>query len=231
MIIEALQKLTLLDYPQKMAATVFTYGCNFRCPFCHNSLLVTQPPRENTTAEDVLSFLSKRKGILEGVCITGGEPLCQEDIEDFLREIKAMGFSVKLDTNGSFPQKLKNLVIKQLVDYVAVDIKNSPQKYALTIGKTAFDLSAVNETVDFLKSGAVPYEFRTTVTKNFHTLDDLMEIADWISGCDSYYLQQFVDSGSLIDSEVTGYSDEELCEMYKKLKRRLPCTQLRGVSL
>ena len=227
--IEALQKLTLLDYPQKMACTIFTHGCNFRCPFCHNALLVTSPQQEFIDEEEILKFLRSRQGILEGVCITGGEPLMQEGIEDFMRKIKEMGFLVKLDTNGSFPAKLKSLCKQGLVDFVAMDIKNSQQKYAITAGKKLFDLSAVMESVDFLISGNVPYEFRTTVTRDYHTLEDLLDIAKWISGCDAYYLQQFVDSGNLIDSATTGYSNEELSAMYKAVKKRLPCTQLRGI--
>ena len=228
--IEAIQKLTLLDFPQKMASTIFTHGCNFRCPFCHNAGLVTEASMATTSEEEVLRFLKSRQGILEGVCITGGEPLLQEDIEEFIKAIKDMGFLVKLDTNGSFPEKLKTLCKKGLVDYVAMDIKNSKQKYAVTVGKKLFDLSAVSESVDFLKKRTVPYEFRTTVTKDFHTMEDLKDIAKWLSGCDAYYLQQFVDSGNLIDNAVTGHSDEDLKAMYKELKKILPCTQLRGIK-
>lgn len=228
--IEALQKLTLLDYPQKMACTIFTHGCNFRCPFCHNAGLVLDTQQTQITEEEIFKFLKSRQGILEGVCITGGEPLLQEGIEDFIKTIKDMGYLVKLDTNGSYPEKLKALCKKGLIDYVAMDIKNSKQKYAVTVGKKLFDLTSVSESVDFLKKGNVPYEFRTTVTKDFHTKDDLLDIAKWLSGCDAYYLQQFVDSGNLIDNAVTGHSDDELKLMYKELKRILPCTQLRGVK-
>ena len=227
--LSGMQKLTLLDFPGKMACTLFTPGCNFLCPFCHNSSLVTDIDEHFIKAEEVLRFLSTRQGILEGVCITGGEPLLQKDIEDFMREIKDMDFLVKLDTNGSFPHKLAGIIEGGLVDYVAMDIKNSPELYAETIGKTAFDLSSVNESLELLKEGRVPYEFRTTVTKNFHNLKSLLEIADWISGCDSYYLQQFVNSGQLIDETITGYTDEELKALYREVKRKLPCTQLRGV--
>ncbi len=227
--IEALQKLTLLDYPSKMAATVFTYGCNLRCPFCHNASLVTEESAGGISSDDVLDFLAKRKGMLEGVCVTGGEPLLQPDIEDFLRAIKEMGFSVKLDTNGTFPKKLKDLVRKNLVDYVAMDIKNCRDKYALTSGKLAMNLSAIDESVSFLLSGEIEAEFRTTVVKNFHTLEDLLKIAQWISGCDRYFLQQFVDSGNLIDESLKGYSDDELRAIFKQVKRNLPVTKLRGV--
>lgn len=228
--IEAIQKLTLLDYPQKMACTIFTHGCNFRCPFCHNALLVTRGQQANISEEEVLEFLGSRQGILEGVCITGGEPLMQQGIEDFMRKIKDMGFLIKLDTNGSFPARLKSLCNMGLVDYVAMDIKNSQKKYSLTVGKTAFDLSSVTESVNFLIKGNIPYEFRTTVTRDFHTVEDLLDIAKWLSGCDAYYLQQFVDSGNLIDNTITGYSDEELRSMHREVKRHLPCTQLRGVK-
>ncbi len=228
--IEAIQKLTLLDYPQKMACTIFTYGCNFRCPFCHNALLVTEGQQGGISEEEVLKFLKSRQGILEGVCITGGEPLLQDGLEDFMRKIKDMGFLIKLDTNGSFPARLKSLCAKGLVDYVAMDIKNSQRKYSLTVGKTAFDLSSVTESVDFLLGGSVPYEFRTTVTRDFHTPEDLLDIAKWLSGCDAYFLQQFVSSGNLIDNTITGYSDDELRSIYRQVKRHLPCTQLRGVK-
>lgn len=227
--IEAMQKLTLLDFPGKMAATIFTYGCNFRCPFCHNAGLVTEDSETSLTEEEVLRFLSTRKGILDGVCITGGEPLLQPDIEEFMRKIKDMGFLIKLDTNGSFPKKLKDLVSKGLVDYVAMDVKNSKEKYALTCGKTVFDLSKIIESVDFLKEGNVPYEFRTTVTKTLHTFDDLKSIAKWLSGCDALYLQQFVDSGNLIDSQTEGYENDELKSMYKEIKKSFPATHLRGI--
>ncbi len=228
--IEAIQKLTLLDFPQKMACTIFTHGCNFRCPFCHNAGLVLDAQQASISEDEVLAFLKSRQGILEGVCITGGEPLLQEDIEDFIRKIKDMGYLVKLDTNGSFPERLRSLCKKGLVDYVAMDIKNSQKKYAQTVGKNLFDLSAVTKSVDFLKEGTVPYEFRTTVTKDFHTMEDLMDIAKWLSGCDAYFLQQFVDSGNLIDNSTTGHSDEDLKAMYKELRKHLPCTKLRGVK-
>jgi len=228
--IEALQKLTLLDYPGKMAATVFTYGCNLRCPFCHNALLVTEESDGGISADEVLSFLAKRKGMLEGVCVTGGEPLLQPDIEDFLKALKDMGYSVKLDTNGTFPKKLKDLVRKGLVDYVAMDIKNCREKYALTSGKPMVDLSAIDESIKFLLSGEVEAEFRTTVVKNFHTEEDLLKITDWISGADRYFLQQFVDSGNLIDQSLEGHSDQDLTAIYKQVKRKLPVTKLRGIS-
>lgn len=227
--IEALQKLTLLDYPGKMAATIFTYGCNLRCPFCHNALLVTENSMGGISDTEVLQFLKKRTGMLEGVCITGGEPLLQPDIEDFIREVKSMGYLVKLDTNGTFPNKLISLADKKLIDYVAMDIKNCRDKYAFTSGKTALDLSAIDESIRFLLSGEVESEFRTTVVKEYHSVEDLIKLTGWISGCNKYFLQQFVDSGNLINQSVTGYSDDELKEIYRQVKRYLPVTKLRGI--
>ena len=228
--IRGLQKTTLLDYPGHVASTIFTAGCNFRCSFCHNGELVLDPGSlEPISEEEVLAHLNKRKTVLDGVCISGGEPTLDPDLISFLAKVRETGLSIKLDTNGYRPEILRKVIDEGLVDYVAMDIKNSPELYAETIGKTAFDLSSVNESLELLKEGRVPYEFRTTVTKNFHNLKSLLEIADWISGCDSYYLQQFVNSGQLIDETITGYTDEELKALYREVKRKLPCTQLRGV--
>lgn len=228
--IKGLQKLTLLDYPGKVACTVFTGGCNFRCPFCHNASLVLDPASAGAIAPDAFfSFLKKRVGILDGVCITGGEPLIHEDIDSFIAEIKALGYSVKLDTNGSFPDRLKSLVERKLVDYVAMDIKNSKAKYAETIGLSSFDLSKIEESVRFLLSGAIPYEFRTTVTREFHTAESLVEAAKWIIGCDRYFLQSFVNSGDLIDGGLTGYTKAEMEALADAVHPILPAVALRGV--
>ena len=172
-----LQKLTLLDDPEHTACTVFTAGCNLRCPFCHNSELVLPertPP--HLSEEEFFSFLSKRQGILEGVCVTGGEPLLQPDIAPFLERIKSLGFAVKLDTNGCFPGRLRQLVEAGLVDYVAMDVKNCRERYGETVGIPAFDTAGVEESVAFLLSGAVDYEFRTTVTAQHHDKDALLNI-------------------------------------------------------
>ena len=228
--IQGLQKLTLLDFPEKMACTVFTAGCNFRCPFCHNASLVTHiPEKADVDEERFFSFLKKRRGILDGVCVTGGEPLLQADIEGFIRKIKELGYLVKLDTNGSFPEKLKDLVNKGLVDYVAMDIKNSIEAYGLTIGMDTRYSAAIQESVEFLKEGHVDYEFRTTVTKNFHTEAEFEAIGKWIQGAKRYYLQAFVDSGDLIESNIEGVSKEEMEKFLKKVKEYIPCAELRGV--
>ena len=192
-----LQKLTLLDYPTKIACTVFLHGCNFRCPFCHNASLVTGKPYEEISMENFFSFLNKRKGILDGVCVTGGEPLVNKEINEFLNEIKKRGFLVKLDTNGSFPSKLKDAVKNGLVDYVAMDIKNCPERYDLSAGiKT--DLNKINESIEFLKSGIIDYEFRTTVYKDAFDEYSMKKIGEWIKGAKKYFLQKFVNSGNVL---------------------------------
>ena len=213
--IHGFQKMTLLDYPGKVACTIFTAGCNLRCPFCHNAFLVTQISNEREISKDeILEYISKRKKILDGVCITGGEPLENSDIFDFLAQIKKEGFLVKLDTNGTFPQRLKKAVEEKLIDYVAMDIKNCDEKYGETVGIADFDTAAVNESIDFLLKGAIDYEFRTTVVREFHTEEDIASIAKRISGAKRYFLQGFVDSGNLIGKELHGYTEEEM----KKLK-------------
>ena len=222
--------MTLLDFPGKVACTVFTGGCNFRCPFCHNALLVTKLPEKPDYSEDeILSFLEKRTGLLDGVAITGGEPLLNPDIADFIRKIRDMGYAVKLDTNGSSPERLKAIVGEGLVDYVAMDIKNRREKYAETVGLKNLDLSKIEESVEFLKSGAVDYEFRTTVVKQFHTVEDIRAAAEWISGAKRYFLQNFVDSGELICEEVCGVDKETMLKMKSAAADFVPQTEIRGI--
>ena len=228
--IDGLQKMTLLDFPGKVACTVFTGGCNFRCPFCHNALLVTKLPEKPDYSEDeILSFLEKRTGLLDGVAITGGEPLLNPDIADFIRKIRSMGYAVKLDTNGSFPERLKAIVGEGLVDYVAMDIKNRKEKYAETIGLKNLDLSKIEESVEFLKTGAVDYEFRTTVVEQFHTVEDIRAAAEWISGAKRYFLQNFVDSGELICEKVSGVDKETMLKMKSAAADFVPQTEIRGI--
>lgn len=233
MLISGLQKLTLLDYPGRVACTVFTGGCNFRCPFCHNASLVI--PEELRAAgggvEAVLAFLKKRQGLLDGVAVTGGEPLLQADIADFLRRVKDLGYSVKLDTNGSFPERLRALVEESLVDRVAMDIKNSPALYAKTAGLSTLDIAPIERSKDYLLSGAVEYEFRTTVVRGLHTAESLVDAAHWIEGAAEYYLQQFQDSGELIESEGLGaFSDDEMRALADAIRPIIPAVQLRGVG-
>ena len=231
MFVAGLQKLTLLDYPGKVACTVFTAGCNFRCPFCHNAPLVL-PERmgQDVTEEDVLAFLGKRVGILDGVAITGGEPLLHKEMAGFLQKIKEMGYSVKLDTNGSFPNHLKELVKAGLVDRVAMDIKNAPELYGATVGIEGFDISGVEESKNFLLEGSIDYEFRTTVVKGLHTKESLTEAAEWIAGAKEYYLQQFKDSGDVIAIDGLGaYDENEMHALADAVAEFVPSVKVRGV--
>ena len=228
--IDGLQKMTLLDFPGKVACTVFTGGCNFRCPFCHNALLVTElPENPDYTVDEILSFLKKRSGLLDGVAITGGEPLMNPDIANFIKKIRDLGYAVKLDTNGSYPDRLKSIVGEGLVDYVAMDIKNCREKYAETIGLNSYDLSKIEESVEFLKSGTVDYEFRTTVVNEFHTVEDIRKAAEWIKGAKRYFLQNFVDSGNLIDGSVTGVGKQTMLDMQKAAADFVSQTEIRGI--
>lgn len=229
MLIKGLQKLTLLDFPGKTACTVFTAGCNFRCPFCHNASLVTDIDDERISEEEFFSFLSKRQGILDGVAITGGEPTLQPDLTDFLKKIKDMGYSIKLDTNGYRPQVLKDVVNNGLVDYVAMDIKNSKEKYALTCGLDSMDMEKIEESIEFLMSGKVDYEFRTTVVKELHNEDDIQDIVSWIKGAEKYYLQGFTDSGDLIGTGYSGYDKNTLQKLLNIAKNNFETVELRGI--
>ena len=222
MVFGGFQKLTLLDFPGKVSCTLFTKGCNFLCPFCHNALLVTTPQDSPSyTEEEILAFLKKRQGILEGVCITGGEPLLYS-LEDFLTKVKALGYSVKLDTNGSFPDKLKSLVEKQLVDYVAMDIKNSFAKYPLTSGVENLNLDNIKQSINFLLEGNVDYEFRTTVTNELHTIQDIEEISLFIKGAPKYFIQNFLDSGNIIGTSLTPVPEKTLTQMVQIASNHIP---------
>lgn len=232
--IQGLQKLTLLDFPGRLACTVFTAGCNFRCPFCHNASLVTHIDVDNDIPPgEVLDFLKRRKGVLEGVCISGGEPLLQPDLDQFIQQVKSLGFLVKLDTNGSNADRLKQLVRDQLIDYVAMDVKNTPDKYGETIG-LAGDcrdyLQNVCSSVDYLLSGAVPYEFRTTVVREFHKREDITAIGQWIAGAEQYYLQSFLDSGDLIKTGCRAYTKEIMVQALELVREYVPNAKLRGIE-
>jgi pyruvate formate lyase activating enzyme len=230
MLVSGLQKLTLLDYPGKVACTVFTGGCNFRCPFCHNSSLVLpEQIAHDSSVDEVLRFLKKRVGVLDGVAVTGGEPLIHADMADFLREVKAMGYMVKPDSNGSFPDRLIALVQAGLVDRVPMDIKNSPALYAKTAGLARFDLAGVERSKDFLLEGSVDYEFRTTVVKGLHTAESLTEAAHWIEGAKEYYLQQYKDSGAILDSTgLSGFDADEMHALADTVRPIVPAVQVRG---
>ena len=225
------QKLTLLDFPGKVACTLFLGGCNFRCPFCHNASLVTKIDNSQLyKEEEVLSFLKKRVGVLEGVCVTGGEPLLREDLGAFLKKVKDLGFLVKLDTNGSFPERLEGLISDGLVDYVAMDIKNSPEKYGKTIGLEGFDMTPIFKSVELLKNGTLPYEFRTTLVKEFHEFSDIEKIGKWISPSKRYFLQSFVDSGDIICDGLHEIDKQDIEKMKEIASRFVPNAEIRGIQ-
>ena len=227
-----IQKLTLLDYPGKVACTVFTAGCNMRCPFCHNKDLVFIPENFSyVDPDDILEFLSKRQGILDAVCITGGEPLLQPGLLDFVRQIKELGYQVKVDTNGLMPDKLKQLVESGYVDYIAMDIKNSFDKYEMTAGLLNGEnmVKQIKKSINYLLSGQVDYEFRTTVVRELHTKEDLVSIGKYIKNAKNYYLQQFVDSGKCIEEGYTAYNKEEMEDLLNEVKKVMENVQLRGV--
>jgi pyruvate formate lyase activating enzyme len=218
----------MLDFPEKIAATVFTGGCNLRCPFCHNASLVLNKGDTQHIAEDAFfEFLNKRKNILDGVCISGGEPLLHKDLKEFILKIKALGFSVKLDTNGCFPTKLKELVNEGLVDYIAMDIKNAPAKYQKTAGITEDILAEINESVAFLLTGHIDYEFRTTVVDGFHAEEDFVTIGKWIRGAKKYYLQNFVDSGDLLQPGLQGVESAVLNTFEDIVRKDVPSVKIR----
>ena len=232
MIIGGLQKLTLLDFPGNVACTVFTVGCNLRCPFCHNPALVNNPPEDmRISEEEFFAFLKKRQGILDGVAITGGEPLLHADIGEFIAKIKSMGFKVKLDTNGTFPERLEKILSEGNVDYVAMDIKNTFDKYAQTVGIEGFDTSLIRRSIEVLKDSGIAHEFRTTVVSPLHKAEDFARIAGQVEGADNYFLQGFVDSGDLLNGEGLSEMPRKELEMaLDNAKRIIPQAKIRGES-
>lgn len=227
--IAGLQKLTLLDYPGKLACTVFLPGCNLRCPFCHNAALVLPEAMGEPVmdTQGLLSFLESRKGKLDGVCITGGEPTLHRQLPQFIDKIRDLGFLVKLDTNGTDPEMLGQLLDEGMLDYVAMDIKNSPEKYARTVGGMDV-LENVRKSVRILMDSGVEYELRTTVMHPYHTVEDMRAIGQWLQGARAYYLQQFVDSGGLIGSAMEPLNKEEMQALRDAVLAWIPNTHIRG---
>ena len=225
--IQGFQKLTLLDYPGRTACTVFTGGCNLRCPFCHNADLVRTPIAGPNLTDEVLTYLMRRQGILDGVCITGGEPLLQPDLADFIRKIKELGYAVKLDTNGSLPDRLAALLDTGLVDYVAMDVKSSPAGYAAAAGVDT-DWTVFDRSIRILRDSGVPHEFRTTAVGGLHTPEDFAAIGEWLAGTSAYYIQRFVDSGRLLGDGFHPFSIEEMEHLLTMVRERIPAAQLRG---
>ena len=229
--IVGLQKVTLLDFPGAVACTVFTGGCNFRCPFCHNAPLVSEGKSGETLAEgDVFSYLEKRRKILDGVVVSGGEPTVHKDLPELLSRIKSLGFLVKLDTNGSHPGMLRQLMEDGLVDRVAMDIKNGPKQYRQAAG-VEVDLQAVEESKRLLMEGRVGYEFRTTLVRGLHTQESVLALAKWIQGAKEYYLQVYQDTGNVLRPQGLGPFDKrQMLEFAESIKPYVPAVQVRGLE-
>ena len=225
-----IQKLTLLDYPEHIACTVFLGGCNLRCPFCHNADLVVGKVEEAFSKDDVFAYLKKRVGVLDGVCVTGGEPLIYEDTLEFLAELKALGYLVKLDTNGFFPDRLERAIGSGNVDYVAMDIKSSPEGYASATGIENPDIGAVKRSVALLESSGIDHEFRTTVVRELHGETEMREIGRWLEGTKKYFLQGFIDSGRLVGGTFTAHTAEKMKELLEIIREYVPSAALRGVE-
>ena len=221
--------MTVLDFPGKIACILFTYGCNLKCPFCHNASLVIDDIEE-FSEDEIFKYLEKRKGILDGVCVSGGEPFLQPDIMDFLKKLKNTGLAVKIDTNGTFPEKLREAVENGLVDYVAMDIKNSKEKYPLITGIEGLKLDKIQQSVDFLLNSNIDYEFRTTVVSEYHTEDDMLKIGQWIKGAKNYFLQSFTDSGNLIGENLHAHSNEKMRQFEEIIRPFVQNIGVRGIN-
>lgn len=236
MMIAGLQKMTLLDYPGKVACTIFTQGCNFRCPFCHNSDLLGQEGPEPIPEETLMAFLRKRVGLLDAVCITGGEPTLQKDLARFLGEIKALGYLVKLDTNGGKPEVLKALVEAGLVDYVAMDIKNSPDRYGETVGVPKIHLAPIEQSMQYLLEGHVDFEFRTTVADELHGEEEFTAIGKWLQTlspekkCEKFFIQPYVDRESVLSSGLHSPTGEKLHKMADAIKPFVEAVSIRALD-
>ncbi len=227
-----LEKLSLVDFDGYVSATVFTGGCNFRCPFCHNSALVLDVQNLGVIPEsDVLDYLSKRKNILEGVCVSGGEPTLYPDLPVFIEKVKTLGYKVKLDTNGTNPEMVKSLYNAGLVDYFAMDIKNDVDNYSKIVGIDNYKTKKVEKTVDFFLSGGAPYEFRTTLIKEYHDFSNIISIANWIKGAKKYFLQKFKDSGTCIKSHLSAVEDKVALSFRDILKDYISFVGLRGYDI
>ncbi|NCD06908.1 MAG: anaerobic ribonucleoside-triphosphate reductase activating protein [Spirochaetia bacterium] len=229
MIFHGLVKSTLLDYPNKLACTLFTGGCNFRCPFCQNSSLVLDPSSEpiiDPTELDV--FLKKRVKYLDGVCITGGEPLLQKNVDDYCKYLKDLGYLVKIDTNGSFPKKLESLISKNLVDYIAMDLKSSKEGYSKAVGIDNFNISQIEESVEIIKNCNLDHEFRTTLVKELHGEKEIIGIGKWLDKSQKLYLQRFEDKGSNIVKNLHGFNENETKVIQNILKSYIDLVIIRG---
>ena len=225
------QKTTLLDYPEHVAATIFTGGCNFRCPFCHNADLLLKPIGSSpVTEEEILVFLQKRKNVLSGVCITGGEPTLQPDLKDFIIKVRSLGYKIKLDTNGYEPDVLLSLLEDNLLDYIAMDIKAGLSNYANVSGIPNPDTSKIKESISIIENSGINYEFRTTVVKELHSSQDFLEITDMLSSTSPYFIQSFKNSVNILTPGLSSCDTETLNQFLAIVKNKLPFSSLRGIE-
>lgn len=227
MIIKGIQKLTLLDFPGRVACTIFTAGCNFRCPFCHNASLVVRDSGEAIAEEEIFDFLRARRGRLSGICISGGEPTLQPDLERFIRRVRELGYAVKLDTNGYSPDVLLRLISEGLLDYIAMDVKTSRERYSEVAG-VEVDVSKIEQSAALVMRSGIPYEFRTTVVKELHTEEDFVKISEWLAGADQFYIQPFIDSGDVIFCGLNGYDKKDLINLLNVMRAKIPSVKIRG---
>lgn len=218
--------MTLLDYPGKVACIVFTGGCNLRCPFCHNGSLVKKPIANGNMLHEVMEYLRRRKGIMDGVVITGGEPLLQPDLADFIAQVKSMGYLVKLDTNGALPERLKAVLGCGNVDYIAMDVKSSPEGYSKATGSD-IDFENFRKSMEIIKQSGIEHEFRTTAVKGIHEIKDFVAIAKLVGKGEKYFIQKFVDSGDIL-SQGNGFSAAEYDEILTKVREIIPEANIRG---
>ena len=228
--IHGLQKMTLLDFPSRVACTVFFGGCDMRCPYCHNAELLDGTAPAVMDDEELLAFLKKRQGLLDGVCFTGGEPLLQKDLPEFAAKVRNLGYPVKLDTNGNHPDRLEKMIREGLVQYVAMDIKNSPERYAETAGLRQMDLAPIRESVSLLMEGRTDYEFRTTAVAELHDDDSFEQIGQWIKGAKRYYLQRFTDRDTVPFQGLHSPEKEKMEHWAEIVRPYVPAVELRGVE-
>ena len=224
------QKTSLLDYPKNVSAIVWTVGCNFHCPFCYNKDLVDGNVKL-ISEEEIFSFLEKRKGLIDGLVISGGEPLMQKDIVDFITRVKKLGYLIKIDTNGTFPEKLQELIDKKLVDYISMDVKAPKKKYGRLAGAKP-DISKIEKSIDIIRNHAPDYEFKTTFAPNLLDKKDIVEIAKWLEGSKRFYLQQFKGDTPLISSELNNivpYPKEDLVKTLEEIKPFFKNCDVRGI--
>jgi pyruvate formate lyase activating enzyme len=229
MLISGMEKLTLSDYPDKLAAIIFTQGCNFKCPFCQNAALIPLKNNHYLTEDEVLNYLEKRKKILDGLVISGGEPTLQKDLKAFIKKVKAIPLKVKLDTNGYHPDVLKDLIQEHLIDYVAMDIKNDLANYSLTSGVANINTAVIKKSIAILNTSGIPHEFRTTIIKEQHDLKKIENIINLIGPDNLYYLQNFKLSQDVPNQKLHGFSQEELQEINNKLNKKYPNVKVRGL--